>query len=94
MPEQQYVAQTGGSARMRVAKFEDGRYRMRGVPGHTHNSTAICSIQADFTKRRLAQLAIGGDFSYVLDPEIMAVGEYAESDFYTWDRSCNVRPRD
>ena len=41
MPEQQYVAQTDGSARMRIAKFEDGRYRVRGVPKHTHNATAI-----------------------------------------------------
>ena len=52
MPEEQYVAQTNGSARMRVAKFEDGRYQVRGVPGHTHNSTAICSVEADFSKTR------------------------------------------
>ncbi len=85
MPEQQYVAQTGGSARMRVAKFENGRYRMRGVPGHTHNSTAICSIQADFTKRRLAELTISGNLSYALEPEVLAVGEYTESDVRPWD---------
>ena len=79
MPEQQYVAQTNGSARMRISKFEDGRYRVRGVPGHTHNSTAICSVEADFTETRAADLVVSPGFAYV-DDEKYNAGEFAESE--------------
>jgi hypothetical protein len=81
MPEQQYVAQTNGSARMRVSKFEDGRYRVRGIPGHTHNSTAICSVEADFTKMRLVDLAVAPTFRYT-DEEKYNAGDFTESEHF------------
>ena len=80
MPEQQYVAQTDGSARMRVAKFENGRYRVRGVPGHTHNSTAICNVEGDFTALRAVDLVVDEAFSYVgFGLEQYDIGEFSES---------------
>jgi len=81
MPEQQYVAQTNGSARMRISKFEDGRYRVRGIPGHTHNSTAICSVEADFTETRPVDLQVAASFTYT-DEEEYNAGEFAESEHF------------
>ena len=78
MPDQQYVAQTDGSARMRIAKFEDGRYRVRGIPGHTHNATAICSLEADFTEKRTYDLPVSHTFAY-RDDEKYEENEYRES---------------
>ena len=72
MPEEQYVAQTNGSARMRIAKFVDGRYHVRGVPGHTHNSTAICSVEADFSKKRTSNLVVSPYFRATVEEEIPA----------------------
>ena len=52
MPEETYVVQTDGSARSRELKTDNFRVRISGVPGHTHNSTAIASISHDFSLRR------------------------------------------
>ena len=54
MPEETYVVQTGGSARSREIETIDNRVAVSGVPGHTHNATAIASISADFGEIRLA----------------------------------------
>ena len=63
MPMQGFVLQTGGSARRRVIKplkkqaatdqFPIGNeYRISGVPGHTHNSSAVASVLVDMVKTR------------------------------------------
>ena len=52
MPEETYVVQTDGSARSRELKTDNFRVRISGVPGHTHNSTAIASISHDFSLTR------------------------------------------
>ena len=87
MPDHQYVAQTDGSARMRIAKFNDGRYRVKGVPGHTHNSTAICSIEADFSSKRANALTVNPSFSYV--PE----EKYEADEYITGDTENITDPR-
>jgi len=65
MPMDGYVLQTGGSARRRVIKplnkqEKNGtnvypiqnEYRVSGVPGHTHNSSAVASVLVDLTQTR------------------------------------------
>jgi len=63
MPMTGYMLQTGGSARMRVIKPLNkqaattvfpiqNEYRVSGVPGHTHNSSAVASVLLDLSKKR------------------------------------------
>ena len=63
MPMEGYSLQTGGSARRRVIKplFKQAptnvfptqnEYRVSGVPGHTHNSSAVVSVLVDLSRTR------------------------------------------
>ena len=63
MPMSGFLLQTGGSARRRVIKplknqepttsFPiQNEYRVTGVPGHTHNSSAVVSVVCDLEKNR------------------------------------------
>ena len=63
MPMSGFQLQTGGSARRRVIKplskqtstdqFPiQNEYRVSGVPGHTHNSSAVASVLVDLVKTR------------------------------------------
>ena len=51
-----FVLQTGGSARRRVIKPEGEApsivFRVSGVPGHTHNSSAVASVLCDLQRQR------------------------------------------
>ena len=51
-----FVLQTGGSARRRIIK-PDGEaptitFRVSGVPGHTHNASAVASVLCDLARTR------------------------------------------
>ena len=51
-----FTLQTGGSARIRVIK-PDGqaptiKFRVSGVPGHTHNACAVASVLVDLERKR------------------------------------------
>ena len=57
MPTTGWFCQTGGNARLRVTQntsaiATEGVYNVKGVPGHTHNSSAVVSVDADYTKHR------------------------------------------
>jgi len=63
MPMSGFVLQTGGSARLRSIKPLNpqeatdhfpiqNEYRVTGVPGHTHNSSAVVSVLVDLAKER------------------------------------------
>jgi hypothetical protein len=63
MPMGGFVLQTGGSARRRIIKPLNAQaatdqfpirneYRITGVPGHTHNSSAVVSVLVDLSKER------------------------------------------
>ena len=63
MPMSGFHLQTGGSARRRVIKPLNkqaatdqfpiqNEYRVSGVPGHTHNSSAVASVLVDLEKTR------------------------------------------
>ena len=62
-PKTGYALQTGGSARRRIIKPQykqtatdqfpiENRYRVSGVPGHTHNSSAVLSVLVDLKRDR------------------------------------------
>ena len=36
----------------------EGNYYVKGVPGHTHNSSAVISVDADYTKYRESRLEV------------------------------------
>ena len=62
MPKSGFGLQTGGSARRRVIQPHreaemssypaTNEYRASGVPGHTHNSSAVISVLVDLERRR------------------------------------------
>ena len=63
MPKTGFSLQTGGSARRRIIKPQykqtatdqfpiENRYRVSGVPGHTHNSSAVLSVLVDLKRDR------------------------------------------
>ena len=63
MPTTGWFCQTSGSARRRVAKnvgtATEGIYNVVGVPGHTHNASAVISVDADYTAYRQRALNLG-----------------------------------
>ena len=68
MPVTGWVCQTSGSARKRITKntssFKqgnldiEGTFDVQGVPGHTHNASAVVSIDANYSRYRDAALQV------------------------------------
>ena len=59
MPHEGFVMQTGGSARRSTIKNNGfDHYFVHGVPGHTHNASAMISVTADYTATRDVGLTI------------------------------------
>ena len=63
MPTTGWYCQTSGNARRRVTKnsstsAEQGVYNVKGVPGHTHNASAVVSVDADYSKYRDAAIDV------------------------------------
>ena len=67
MPHTGFIMQTGGSARKRIIKPTipqtsttslpiQTHYRVAGVPGHTHNSSAVLSVLCDLKRKRGADV--------------------------------------
>ncbi len=67
MPQSGFLLQTGGSARRRVIKPTQtqtsttdfpvqAHYRVGGVPGHTHNTSAVISVLCDLKRARGVKL--------------------------------------
>ena len=53
MPHEGFVMQTGGSARRSTIKNNGfDHYFVHGVPGHTHNASAMISLTADYSEQR------------------------------------------
>ena len=59
MPSKGYEMQTGGSARRSFIKNNNNTYFIHGVPGHTHNASAMISVTADYSKKRNILNTIG-----------------------------------
>ena len=87
MPVEGFALQTGGSARRRVVPFDtsSNSYYVTGVPGHTHNTSAVCSVLVDNTERSNATFTIHEDFANaevthsVYDENGINVGRYTDS---------------
>ena len=58
MPFEGFVMQTDGSARRSFIKNVNDEYYVRGVPGHTHNASAMISVEADYSEKRGAPTTI------------------------------------
>ena len=65
MPVDGFLMQTGGSAKRRVVPFDTsmGSYKVTGVPGHTHNSSAVCSVLVDNTEKSNVAFTISAHFA-------------------------------
>ena len=69
MPTTGWFYQTSGSARRRVTKNTGsataGIFDVTGVPGHTHNASAVVSVDADYTRYRANAITVNaGVWSY------------------------------
>ena len=69
MPTTGWFYQTSGSARRRVTKNTGsataGIFDVTGVPGHTHNASAVVSVDADYTRYRANAITVlAGVWSY------------------------------
>ena len=64
MPTDGFVMQTGGSARRSRIGYNkyDSSFHVVGVPGHTHNASAVVSVIADYTRKRTNEIIVGPDF--------------------------------
>ena len=87
MPVDGFLMQTGGSAKRRVVPFDlaMSSYKVTGVPGHTHNSSAVCSVLVDNTEKSNVAFTIGENFANakvehpVNDANGDLVGRYTDS---------------
>ena len=69
MPTTGWFCQTSGSARRRITKNTSGMksgatdiegiYDVSGVPGHTHNASAVVSVDANYSAYRQRALNVG-----------------------------------
>ena len=63
MPTTGWYCQTSGKARRRITKNtskidKEGIYNVKGVPGYTHNASAVVSVDADYSKYRDAAIDV------------------------------------
>ena len=80
MPETAYEIQTGGSARSREIPTESNQVHVTGVPGHTHNSSAVVSIEADYTVTRSTTVEVSASFGEALnDHALIVAAGYTDS---------------
>ena len=78
MPHEGFVMQTGGSARRSTIKNNGlDSYFVTGVPGHTHNASAMISVTADYSRTRTVAAAI--DPSWAEEKVDLGVGAYQDS---------------
>ena len=83
MPSEGWYCATSGKARKRVTSNSGSNthaiYRVQGVPGYTHNSSAVMSVDADYTKRRTTGVNVGAN---IWGPAgiNLAEGELVDSD--------------
>ena len=64
MPAKGYELQTGGSARRSFIKNTDDTYFIHGVPGHTHNASAMISVTAEYSRKREVDNTINDSWCY------------------------------
>jgi len=87
MPTTGWFCQTGGKARRRTTKNTStvdtqGIYDVKGVPGFTHNSSAVVSVDADYTQYRESAISVDANVWNVgaLDLPVGLLTDSAEPD--------------
>ena len=66
MPTEGFSIQTGGSARRKIVPNEgNDHYKVSGVPGHTHNASAVLSVLCDQKRTRGVDFTLSDDWAYV-----------------------------
>ena len=90
MPERTYEVQTDGSARFRDLPIDNNNhYSVRGIPGYTHNASAIAAISADFSIKRstatLSHIDWYGQDDF--EEEKLQVNAYGDSERMEKDRN-------
>ena len=79
MPHEGFVMQTGGSARRSFIKNNGfDHYFVHGVPGHTHNASAMLSVTADYSERRGVAEDIGAGV-WAEEKVDLAVDDFTDS---------------
>ena len=86
MPTEGWFCQTRGSARRRVTA-NDGTspqpvFRVTGVPGHSHNASAVIEVDADYTRYREGELELGAEANVFADgalPVVYPAGQLVDS---------------
>ena len=82
MPDTTYEVQTDGSARFRDLPIDiNNNYFVRGVPGHTHNASAIIGITGTFDNVRPAAIVPDARWYGHTDAaeEKLNVGDYGDA---------------
>ena len=84
MPTTGWYCQTSGSARRRVTKNsspteDQGIYNVKGVPGHTHNASAVVSVDADYSKYRDAAINVPANV-WAVGPLNLPIGLLTDSE--------------
>ena len=78
MPHEGFVMQTGGSARRSTIKNNGfDHYFVHGVPGHTHNASAMMSVTADYSRQLEEPLTLHGEWAN--EVVVFAAGQYTDS---------------
>ena len=88
MPVTGWFCQTGGSARRRITKNTskmrrgnldiEGVYDVAGVPGHTHNASAVVSVDANYSAYRQRALNVASRI-WAYNALVMPVGLLTDS---------------
>ena len=96
MPTTGWFCQTSGGARKRVtpnssASDTQGVYDVKGVPGHSHNASAVVSVDADYTKYRDAGITVPANVwshgAYNLPVGILTDSEEPDNATERYDRA-------
>ena len=77
MPDRGYDLQTGGSARRSFIKNTDDTYFIHGVPGHTHNASAMISVTAEYSRKREIDSTI--NTSWAFNEVVLEDDDYTDS---------------
>ena len=86
MPHEGFVMQTGGSARRSTIKNNGfDHYFVHGVPGHTHNASAMISVTADYSRTLDTALEISQDWADHVVPA--PIGQYTRTSSCTTAQS-------
>ena len=96
MPTTGWFCQTSGNARKRVTantsmSDSQGVYDVKGVPGHSHNASAVVSVDADYSRYRDTSINVPANVwsygAYQLPQGILTDSEEPDNQAERYDRA-------